>query len=408
MKKSIRGCLFFLVLLFCSTSLFAQVSPALSSEEANQELALRLMVYTTLEESILFDQKLHPDELAFIESDEWTDTVKAEITPFLTSEQLAFIHQHPNFWKKASKGIGAKFSGLIKSFRTASRLNGFDVALIFVLGKTFEYALPGILLDMGLPGLATVSLVVPVGTAIAAGYSLVKKMIKNQKIKKLYGGKEKFQEFKLVEKSIEDNLNLRKKSTLILPFINSEGHYKGLSINSSLGFKKDFLTYGALKRFLKHHDEKDLISDIKEKKYTSLAKVVSLVTKIYESSNENLKKDFEHQFSFAMIDFLPLKEYSPLVQWTINSAHSKNCADLIQSFHQVPAGSSLNAVARLVEKVTLPFMAQTWSGTKFKFFRKIHDVIIKLRVEANLSTESFWSDTAEEHFVNSLTAVCTN
>jgi hypothetical protein len=61
-----------------------------------------------------------------------------------------------------------------------------------------------------------------------------------------------------------------------------------------------------------------------------------------------------------------------------------------------------------VEKVTLPFMAQTWSGTKFKFFRKIHDVIIKLRVEANLSTESFWSDTAEEHFVNSLSAVCTN
>jgi hypothetical protein len=404
MKKFIP---IWLVLLFFSASLLAQETKV-SKTDINQELALRLMIYTTLEESILLDQKLHPDELAFIESDEWIDVVKAEVTPLLTNDQLDFIKQDPSFWKKISKGIGKKFSGLMKSFRSTSRLNGFDVALIFVLGKSFEYALPGMLFQMGLPGLATASLFIPVGTAIAAGYSLVKKMIKNNKIKKLYGGKDNFQEFKLVEKSIEDNLNLKKKSTLLFPFINSEGQYKGLAINSSLSFKKDFLTYGSLKRFLKQHDRKDLLDQTQDKNYSTLSKVVSLVTKVYEPSNLNLQKDFEHIFSYAMIDFIPLIEYSPLVQWSVSSAHSENCSDLIQSFGKVPVGSSLNAVARLLEKVTLPFMAQTWSGTKFKFFKKLHDVIIKLRVEANLSKDALWSERDELHFMNSLSSVCPN
>jgi hypothetical protein len=401
MKKYI----FLLLSVIISTSIWAQQGLELNPD-INKEVVLRLMIYTTLEESLLLDQKLYPEEISFIESEEWTDLVKKEVLPLLTKEQVQYTNHDPNFWKKTSRAIGKKFSGLIKSFRSTSRLNGFDVALLFVLGKSFEYALPGILLNMGLPGLATASLFIPIGTAIAAAYSLTKKMIKNQKLKKLYGGNENYQEIKLIEKSIEENLKLTKKGTLLLPFVNSEGQYKGLAINSSLAFKKKFITFTSLKKFLKQNDAKNLLDQVNDKNYSSLSKVVKIVTSIYESKNINLQKDLENHFSYATIDFIPLKDYGPLINWSYQSAQSKNCSELIQSVKHVPNGSSLNAVARLFEKVTLTYIAQNWSGTKFKLFKKLSAAIVKLRVDANLSDVSTWSETDEIHFTTSLKAVC--
>jgi hypothetical protein len=401
MKKII----FLLISFILSTSIWAQENLVLNPD-INKEVVLRLMIYTTLEESLLLDQKLYPEEISFIESDEWTDLVKKEVLPLLSKEQIQYTNKNPHFWKKTSRAIGSKFSNLIKSFRSTSRLNGFDVALLFVLGKSFEYALPGILLNMGLPGLATASLFIPIGTAIAAAYSLTKKMIKNQKLKKLYGGKENFQEIKLIEKSIEENLKLSKKGTLLLPFVNSDGQFKGLAINSSLSLKKTYITFTSLKKFLKQHDAKNLLNQLKDKDFSSLSKVIKIVNTIYESKNINLQKDFENYFAYATVDFIPLKDYGPLINWSFQSAHSKNCSELIQSVKYVPLGSSLNAVARLFEKVTLTYVAQTWSGAKFKLFKKLSEAIIKLRVEANLSEESIWSETDEIHFTNTLSAVC--
>jgi hypothetical protein len=185
-----------------------------------------------------------------------------------------------------------------------------------------------------------------------------------------------------------------------------KGDYIGLATNSGFAIKKDFLTFSALRKFLKEVGRADLTNNLQGQGYSSLSKVVLITNKIYAGNDNQLKLAFEERFKRTFVEFSELKGHEALVSWGFKSINAKNCSDLIQTVKDIPAMSSANAVARLYENAILPTMADEWKGLDFGTFKRVKKQLIKLRVAANLSDNLTWSATLKDMLLNELTNAC--
>ncbi len=407
MNKTIKTIASVFLFILASQNLWAQAN--LNYEEVlkfNRELKLKLLVTTTIQEAMIIDEHLHPNEIDYIESKEWTDFIQKEISALLTQEQLQEIQKDPNFWKKAGRAIGKTVIGFLRGFRSQSRLNGIDTGIVYLVGNSLEYLIPAALINIGLPALAPIGFFFPTGELLTTGYIFLKKMVKAQKLKKMYGGKENYRLFDSLETEIQARLHQRKSDTALIPLQLINGEYVGLATNSGFSLKKEFVTYSALRKFLKEVGRTDLVKELQGQGYSSLSKVVLLTNAIYAEKDDRLKKAFEERFKRTFVEFNELKGQGSLVSWGFKTINARNCSDLIQSVKEVPSLSSANAVARLYENAILPTMADEWKGLDFVTFNRLKKQMIKLRVAANLNVSSKWTATHRDLFVKGLSQAC--
>lgn len=415
MNSKIKG-LFVLFVLLVSVSVFSQDYSEI--KQFNKTLKTKLLITTVLQKATLFDRMyysssksdsdiLTPALEEFIESDEWVNIVREDLSQFLMAHGQDLKESNPEFWKNMARGTGKFILNIYKSFKVNSLMSGIDSGIVFLVGKGIEYSLPYLFYLSGNPALGSAFFFVPTGTALFGAYGLMKKMFRNIKIKRMYGENlEVYETIKNLEAAVEKVLNLEKDGTLLFPFTALDGKTKLLSINNKFALSKSFVTFKQIKSFLTFNAQADLLKMVRMRGFTTVSKVSILVSEIYKRQNADLIKKFEEKFYYAISSPILNRDKTEVFQWATEIEKVKSCVEFSDFIQNAPKNSLTRDVNKLIQEVFVSFLAENWKGWKVGTFRRLRRELQKIDVEINLSEEIHFNSEWRVKYSDLFSRVC--
>lgn len=381
-----------LLLLF--VSLFSLSLWAKTPSPASNELMLDLRITTALYQAGVENVELNQDELLAVEDEEWISSVQEAGTQILKEHQVTESDIKKVDWKKVAKKSGGFFVKIYKKFRSNSRINGVDVAIVYLLGKPFEnYLIPMMLIGAGQPALAAASLFVPTSTFITGGYCLLKKFINQKKVKKMYGDEELYTFYKDLDAKIEKQLHLKKDNTYLIPARKIGNQVMLIAVNKNHNMGPHKLTFAKAYSYAVSHGiteaELKTVRKLGEKR---LMRLIILVEQFYSTQSAEWLSEFEKQFSDSTVLLDNLEATKELRTWARRITDIDDCEGLRSLIHVVPAGHSSREVLRLVSDVFLPTLADSMKGWKTGMFKKMRKGLQKIEVAINIEENPLWDD----------------
>lgn len=386
MKQKI---LLFSILSLFSLSLCAQVAKV--NSEASRDLLLDLRITTALYRTGVEKIELNQDEITAIEDEEWIADVQAAGTEILRKQKVSEAEIKNVDWSKVARKTGGFFSNIYKKFRTSSRLNGVDVGVVLLVSNAFENLIPVFLVGAGQPGLAAVSVFLPTGEALTAGYALFKKFLKQRKIRKMYGDKELYQFHRDLDEKVTDYLHLSKDETLLIPTRVVDGKVVLIAVNKNHLIGKHKLTFAKAKKYAeKHGVQDDDYKSLRKISDTKLAKFIVLIEQFYATQSSEWLSQFEKQFSDSIIVTDNLEPTKELRVWAHQINQVSNCDGLRILIQDVPKNHASRDIIVLVKDVLFPTLAENVKGWKTGMFKKLRKGLDKIEVQINLEKNPVW------------------
>ncbi|EQC49679.1 hypothetical protein [Bacteriovorax sp. DB6_IX] len=301
-------------------------------------------------------------------------SAKLEAGPTLQESRLQGFIQKVN-WKGLASNMASKLGGL----RNYIRKQGFFYVGYALFTNVLQFTIPSLLIaaDLNLLGFVAFYILgdLPAYLYYKVGYNIYYR----QKMFRLFGGKEKYIEFKKIDREVKKTLNLSAQDDLLLPIdanrvisLKNEGMMKKLI--GRMGFDNDSLSIRKMKSFLKEESllsatYSSLLNNDKISEQMRLAMVILEMQKD-DQSLANLK--FKTKFSKYFTTIQDTSDLSDIYDWTQKMIKAKDLDELRSLSKEIPQTlQSAEQYMLIWQEVILPRLAQRKDIFSFNQYRKL-------------------------------------
>lgn len=291
-------------------------------------------------------------------------------------------------WKKLVPLIKKSHMGIELFFKK----KGFGLGIAVMAGIICEYAVPAILIHMGLPHLIPLSMMTPWSTI----YSFIPGYLHKLKIKKMLneslGGKIEVEAFLKQQENVLKNLHMKSPDDFIFPVDIDENVTKSLVIEKSslhntikdlLGFNQNRLNYDSLRRFIDSNSLNDSYINwiIHNDRVSKEVKAGFMASHILNLENPAIKIKFMEEYSEFVIHLQGKTNWEETWSWTQEMKKIRNFDELYKKIDEAPVGIGPKEFAAIWENMLLPEYAmkfdQSYSESR-RMFEQFDELKVKL------------------------------
>jgi hypothetical protein len=280
------------------------------------------------------------------------------------------------------KNVGNKLKTTIKDFilslRTMGRTQGSGAVITYLAGTGAGYAMVGIGLLVGAPGIVAFFSVFPLATIATSGYLAIQGVADNIEKRRAFNTdaeKDYYKEYKEIRKLVKKEMKTKKGSLIYVMdtdlgiTIKKPGFWK--SIAQFFGADRSSVSLINLKRSLKKHDLylPEIKKIRKNRKLTVIERIVAILKFIRDNFTEKERNLVLARFQKSFIDYIPpVPRLSEYYVWSKNSMNVEDLSELPGIFSEVPEEAHYLSVMKLYQDVILPRLSEKLPGAKMRPF----------------------------------------
>jgi hypothetical protein len=339
-------------------------------------------------------------------AEDWNENEWNEYIENIVKNELIFKVNNPtakeknNILNTLKAGLEDGVKGLLKSTVSLGRKSGVTSVIAYLGGTAAGYAIMGLGLAIGAPGIAGFFAVFPLGTIIASSVIAIQSINNKIEKKKAFNENEVFDyyaEYKSIIERIQKDLSIKDGDLLYSVNIN-----QGIAIDEKkilkslgelIGIGKSNVSLVNLRRSLKKNNlySADFKLIFKARNISYYEKIISILYKINTDLNEDDKENVLIRFNRNRVYNLPVvKEIISVTDWGQGMTLINNLYDLPATLRQAPAGMGFVTILKVYKDFVLPKLSERLSGVHFKEFKCLRRKLWKHMAKGYKNTELVW------------------
>ena len=328
-----------------------------------------------------------------VEEDKLAEKLKDISEKIFAQNPDALARSRKLSWKGIAHTVLSGAQNLGVEFRAKARVLGMDVGLVYLVGIVVDNIMPFVLTGIGQPGIAAAFEILPTGPMETGSYVALKKLLHRHKTMAEYGGKESYRYYANLETATLKKLHLHHDTDLLVSLaepgsaviLSDDGTVQ--NILRFLHPKTARLTYRELQKIARAHGMtkaqlKDLSDDFNDNSMRSSVLFEWIQKHLSENELEVVHARYPESFVKTRIS----PKIAPLLDWATSALDVHNCDQLVALVRKAPAGISVPLVMETWQRVLLPSVADTFSGTRVQKFYKMSRESLSLEIMARIST----------------------